>query len=164
MASVYGIINDPGTDSPVDALIIARDIETSSTYRTGRINPKTGRYRFYVPNGRKYSLTAEKDGYFFGSAFADLSAPGSTTVSLPAISLSPVETGAMVTMNNIFFETGKSRLSETSLAELQLLLMTLKKYPGMIIEISGHTDNTGTADANLSLSVDRANVVKNYLI
>jgi outer membrane protein OmpA-like peptidoglycan-associated protein len=164
MASVYGIINDPGTDSPVDARITARDIETSATYRTGRINPNTGRYRFYVPNGRKYSLTAEKDGYFFGSAFADLSAPGSTSVSLFAMSLSPVEAGAMVTMNNIFFETGKSRLSETSIAELQLLLMTLKKYPGMIIEISGHTDNTGTADANLSLSIDRANVVKNYLI
>ncbi len=164
MASVYGVINDPATSRPVDAQITARDIETSAIFRTGRINPNTGRYRFYVPNGRKYALTAEKDGYFFGSAFADLSAPGSTSVSLPAISLSPVETGAMVTMNNIFFETGKSRLSETSIAELQLLLVTLKKYPGMIIEISGHTDNTGTADGNLQLSIERANVVKNYLI
>ena len=41
---------------------------------------------------------------------------------------------------------------------------TLKKYPELIIEVAGHTDSVGDADANFSLSERRAKTVRDYLV
>lgn len=69
-----------------------------------------------------------------------------------------------VVLNYIQFETGGSQLTPDSRFELTNLVDILKKYPTMRIEVSGHTDNTGDAAANLQLSRDRANVVYQELI
>jgi outer membrane protein OmpA-like peptidoglycan-associated protein len=68
------------------------------------------------------------------------------------------------TLDNVFFDTGKSTLKPESSTELNELAeyMLLKK--GLAIEIAGHTDNVGNKDANLKLSQDRANSVKAFLV
>jgi outer membrane protein OmpA-like peptidoglycan-associated protein len=38
------------------------------------------------------------------------------------------------------------------------------KYPKMVVEISGHTDNKGKPKDNLTLSQNRANAVVTYLV
>jgi OmpA-OmpF porin, OOP family len=68
------------------------------------------------------------------------------------------------TLNNLQFDTGKSTIKTISfsildnVAELMLLKPTLK------IEIAGHTDSDGDDAANLVLSQQRADAVKQYLI
>ncbi len=68
------------------------------------------------------------------------------------------------TLDNVFFDSGKSTLRTESGKELDQLaeFMSLKK--SVVIEIAGHTDNVGTPEANLKLSQDRANAVKQYLV
>ena len=68
------------------------------------------------------------------------------------------------TLKNVLFETGKSVLRPESNVALNDLVAILKLKPKMIIEISGHTDNVGSAASNLKLSLDRAKAVKDYLI
>ena len=67
------------------------------------------------------------------------------------------------TLDNVFFDSGKSTLRAESNKELNELAeyMSLKKT--LFIEIAGHTDNVGAPEANLKLSEDRANAVKKYL-
>ena len=50
------------------------------------------------------------------------------------------------------------------MAELEKLLMLLKKNPSLKIEISGHTDNVGSAEHNHELSRNRAKAVYDYLV
>jgi len=77
--------------------------------------------------------------------------------------LNKMELNKPITLNNIYFETGKSELLELSFVELNTLFNILKSNPNMIIQISGYTDNIGNEQYNLVLSEKRANAVKEYL-
>lgn len=65
----------------------------------------------------------------------------------------------------VTFETGKAGLTELSKKyELANVVDAMNEYPGLVIGLGGHTDNTGDAEANLALSEARANAVRDYLI
>jgi outer membrane protein OmpA-like peptidoglycan-associated protein len=66
---------------------------------------------------------------------------------------------------NILFETGSSTIDERSYGLLDQVAQLLLAHPELrIIRIEGHTDDTGSADANIKLSEDRAEAVRDYLI
>lgn len=62
------------------------------------------------------------------------------------------------------FETGKSDLNPISASFLNNLGDFLKENQGLIIEIGGHTDNSGTPAINQKLSLSRAQRVKEFLV
>jgi type IX secretion system PorP/SprF family membrane protein len=65
--------------------------------------------------------------------------------------------------NNLEFETNLDVIKNTSKPSLIQLANTLKKKPDWRIELAGHTDNVGDADANMILSKKRAESVKRFL-
>ncbi len=67
-------------------------------------------------------------------------------------------------LEDVFFDTGKSTLRPESYKSLNNLLELMKVKPHLEIEIAGHTDNIGSSASNLSLSINRATAVKNYLV
>jgi len=67
-------------------------------------------------------------------------------------------------LDHVEFETGSATLTEDSRHQLDDLASILAKYPGIRIEVSGHTDNVGDAATNLRLSQERADVVRNWLV
>jgi len=67
-------------------------------------------------------------------------------------------------LNYVYFDEGAAKLTELSRYELDNLAESLNKYPNMTIEVGGHTDNTGDAAQNLTLSSERAKAVKDYLV
>jgi outer membrane protein OmpA-like peptidoglycan-associated protein len=72
--------------------------------------------------------------------------------------------GIQITFDSgILFDINSSDLKPAVRTELNKLAEVLKKYEDTDILIEGHTDNTGTAEYNMQLSVRRAQSVGNYL-
>lgn len=61
------------------------------------------------------------------------------------------------------YETGSATLTANSRYELDNLVTALNAYPSLVIEVAGHTDDTGDAASNLVLSAARAASVVKYL-
>jgi OmpA-OmpF porin, OOP family len=78
--------------------------------------------------------------------------------------LSPLDIGAVFRLNNVLFTRGTTELLESSYPELDQVTEVLKANPQIKIELSGHTDNQGSARLNLRLSQERVESVKQYLI
>src|SRR6185503_1543622 len=67
-------------------------------------------------------------------------------------------------LRNIFFESNKYELKPESQVELDKIVQLLKDNPTLKIQINGHTDNSGNASENITLSGNRAKSVTAYLI
>jgi outer membrane protein OmpA-like peptidoglycan-associated protein len=83
---------------------------------------------------------------------------------LENLQLRQTESGVVVTLGDVLFETGQADLkpeAETSLVEVVDLLQS---EPEKKIRIEGHTDGVGEAEANLKLSELRANSVQSALV
>jgi OOP family OmpA-OmpF porin len=74
-----------------------------------------------------------------------------------------LDTG-MIRLNNVNFETGKDSILADSYGTLDAVGALLSKWSQLQIEISGHTDNTGSAKTNTKLSKARAQAVENYIL
>jgi len=69
-------------------------------------------------------------------------------------------------LQRVEFACGKDKIEGTaSLLVLDAVAAVLKAYPGIfLVEVAGHTDNVGPADANRALSQKRAEAVVAYLV
>ncbi|MEH4298545.1 OmpA family protein [Enterobacter ludwigii] len=61
------------------------------------------------------------------------------------------------------FDSGKSALKAGSTKMLVHSLVGVKAKPGWLIVVSGHTDNTGNPQLNQTLSLKRAEAVRNWM-
>lgn len=66
-------------------------------------------------------------------------------------------------IKNLEFELGKSSIKESSNASLDRVAEILIQK-NFSLKVAGHTDNIGSAAANMKLSKDRAEAVKAYLV
>lgn len=67
-------------------------------------------------------------------------------------------------LDNCTFESGKATLKPEAYTVLDDLVEYLKRKEDERIEVGGHTDNVGKAEANIVLSTNRANTVMEYLL
>jgi len=65
---------------------------------------------------------------------------------------------------NIYFESGKYFLRDSSKRQLEKVYEIMENNPGLKFIIEGHTDSGGKHDYNMKLSQNRVNEVKSYLI
>jgi OmpA-OmpF porin, OOP family len=68
-----------------------------------------------------------------------------------------------VATQGIFFDTGSDRIRPESTPTLREIGEMLKAHADLKLAVEGHTDNTGTAAANQSLSEKRAQAIVAYL-
>lgn len=72
--------------------------------------------------------------------------------------------GKKAMLRNIYFDIESAHLTQDSYEVLEHLYGVLKENESLMVEIGGHTDNTGTLQANMTLSEARANAVRDFLV
>ena len=159
-----GVTIDSLTEAPVYAQIRMIDVETGDTIREISSDKINGRFLMSLPLEREYAAYVEAKGYLFTSQNFYLKDLAEETYFDLVIEMKRIKKDIQVVLPNIFFDTGKFDLKETSEVELTFLYNFLRKNPRMRIEIQGHTDDVGSDTENLTLSQQRAEAVREYLI
>lgn len=154
---------DAITKKPVQADIEITDNSTGQVIKTFTTNSATGKFLITLASGKNYGIAVKAEGYLFHSENFDIPSGSADNLVNKVIELKNIAVGSKIALRNIFFDTGKSTLRSESNAELDRLVKLLKDVPSLEIEISGHTDNTGSASLNEKLSKSRAEAVVTYL-
>jgi len=72
--------------------------------------------------------------------------------------------GLQVNMGDVLFDTAKFNLRMPAQLGLAKLSGIVLSHPGLKLAVEGYTDTTGTAAFNQTLSEQRANAVRDYLV
>lgn len=156
---VVSVINEKKKPQPGEQVTFVG--EKSKKTFSGVTGPD-GLFEVLVPKGDKYAikyktLSSQED-------YTTLDIPDVKGELLTFDVIIQFEVPKTYTLENVYFETGKSTIKPESFKYIDEMAEYLKLKKTMVIEISGHTDNVGSAEANLKLSQDRAAAVRTYLV
>jgi outer membrane protein OmpA-like peptidoglycan-associated protein len=161
---IVGKVLDVETRDPLQAQVELFDINADSLRSTVTSDSLTGDYMQILTEGSEYALYVTKPGYLFESLRFDYQESHQREPLNIDILLKPLKKGTASTMNNIFFDVDKYDLKEKSRTELNKTVMLMESNPDLKMEISGHTDNSGSDEHNRELSLNRARAVYQYLV
>nr|WKN34752.1 OmpA family protein [Tunicatimonas sp. TK19036] len=160
---VQGVVRSQKDESFISSEIIYHSLSKGVEVGRAQSDPNTGAYKIVLPAGDNYGFSATKDGYIPVSASMDLTQVKKYEEVERDLYLTPIEEGARIVINNLYFDTNKYDIRESSFFELNQLADIMKRNPGMKVLIGGHTDSDGNDAANKLLSKNRAIAVKEHL-
>lgn len=137
---------------------------TDSTKRYHTLTDfENGSYLLCLTQGKEWRFSVQAEGFLFYSEKIDLRTKNLVSTHKDIL-LAPLEKGAKLTLNTIFFDTDKATLKPSSIMELEHIKQLLLENPTLKIELSGHTDNQGTNAYNQRLSKARALSIYKWLL
>jgi OOP family OmpA-OmpF porin len=159
-----GKIISAETKQPVTARVTYQSLPYGS--KVGTLNNNT--YSFPMFDNEKYSITVEAPGFFPAKYMLDPVEANAQRKVIKDIELAvgeikKHEVGHVIRLDNVIFPVGRSRISEESYSELNIVVDMMKENKSMVIQLEGHTDYQGNAKENLKLSRDRVESVKHYI-
>lgn len=162
-AAVRGKVSDAITGKPLMARVELIDLKLNKAIAQVTSDSVYGNYLMVLTRGMNYGLFVTANGYLFKSLNFNFTEedPEQLTIDL---SLSPASSGSSMVLRNIFFDYDSFALKQESFAELDKVLKFLSENPSVQIEISGHTDISGTESRNKTLSLNRAKSVADHLV
>ena len=161
---IHGKVLNNKTKEPLKSIITYYDLKTHKILGTATSNPVDGTYTIVLPVGFSYSFLAKKDKFYSVTDNIVIDKSKIYTEITRDLFLAPIEIGATIRLNNIFFPIGEYTLLPDSYQELGHLVDLLNDNPNMEIVLEGHTDIIGNPSDNQLLSENRVKAVKQYLI
>ena len=156
------VVDEDGNPLPAKISLVSADNMTPGKSSKG---PGEVEFSINVPEAKTYRLSVENTGYVFQNTEVELPAAGSVEKSINrTVRMKRLTTGTRSVLRNIYFNFDKATFKDESYNELNKLESMMSENTGLEIEISGHTDNIGSAAYNKDLSQRRANAVKDYLV
>lgn len=158
LITVYGRVTDTKTGEPVMATLFFE-----SPGSLVKVQANAGNYTVKILSTASYAIKIDAPG--FVSSLENLTVNTYEMKELEMnFKLQPIEIGTTVTLKNVLFMQSKPELLPASYPELDLVVQFMKENPHLEIELAGHTDNRGSFRQLMTLSQQRVNKVKSYLV
>lgn len=122
-----------------------------------------GVFEFHLVKGNEYNFKINTPGFTEYSETIAMSATANDGSMSYNFYVEPETEPDLITLENLIFSRGSDRITESSYTELDNLVKYLDERPSIVIQLEGHTDFAGNADANMRLSQARVEAVKEYL-
>jgi len=161
---VQGKVLNAKTQRPLQGFIRFDDLTSGKEVGEARSDPRTGEYRIVLSAGRRYGYHAEAAGYLSVNENLELADLEVYNELRKDLLLVPIEIGESIQLKNVFFVQSKALLLRESYPELDRLVRIMKDNRTIEIELEGHTDGRGDPRANIVLSEERVEAVKQYLV
>jgi outer membrane protein OmpA-like peptidoglycan-associated protein len=159
-----GKVIDYITKKPIQAQLVITDNASGEIISDVKSNSASGKFLLSLPSGKNYGISVNKEGYLFHSENFNLPELSEYNLVNKDVEMKNIAVGSKIALRNVFYAVGKADLTSDSYSELKRLVDLLKVVPRLKIELSGHTDNTGSESINQKLSQERAESVKAYLV
>jgi OmpA-OmpF porin, OOP family len=163
---VTGNVFNAKTMTPLSASLVYQTLPDGAVAGNAVSNPLDGAFKIVLPYDKNYNIHATADKFFAQSENLNLDSlvnAGYKEIHKD-LYLVPVEIGAVVRLNNVFFDFDKWDLRPESYTELNRVVKLLNENPAIVIEMSAHTDSRGNDDYNFKLSDNRARSVMEYIL
>jgi outer membrane protein OmpA-like peptidoglycan-associated protein len=161
---VEGRVLNAKTQKPLEAVIRFDDLNSGREVGEARSDPRSGDYRIVLTSGKNYGYHAAAPGYLSVSENLELRDLVEYDELRKDLLLVPIEIGESIQLRNVFFVQSKAALLPESYPELDRLVRIMKDNKTLEIQLEGHTDGRGDPRANLQLSEERVQAVRQYLI
>jgi outer membrane protein OmpA-like peptidoglycan-associated protein len=85
-------------------------------------------------------------------------------LAIPDVNVRVVDEGVSISLEDIRFYPDSSEMLPGEQEKLDIIANILKRYPERDILVSGHTALAGTSESRMSLSIERAKAIADYLL
>lgn len=158
-ASVKVYVHEDGKPNSIGETVIFESRKNKVKYEV--VTGSNGFAYVLLPEGETFDISYQD--FFTEQDYAVLEVPSENGLIYYEVEV--IYTPATVfKLENVYFDFGKATLRPESYTALNELANMLKAKPKITIEIGGHTDNVGDDQSNLTLSQNRAESVRAYLI
>ncbi len=160
----------PAPRGTLEVIVKGKDgkpVEGATWSATGNTGSAGGAGGAKVPvRPGSYALVGSAPGYRPGKATVVVVKDGTATITLDLLpSKAELKQERIEIRESVYFETNQAVIKAESFPLLDEIADILQAHPELTkIRIEGHTDSRGKNSDNLTLSQNRANAVRDYLV
>lgn len=160
--SASGVVTGSADGDPVQGATVVLYNESGEEVETATTDA-TGKYSFELDPNRNWTIAVSASGYTDKIAAFDTHDLNNPKVNAD-VSLFKLEKGAVVRLENIYYDYNSSYIRDDAAVELDKVVVLMKRNPTLKIELSSHTDSRGSAKYNRWLSDRRAKNARDYIV
>jgi len=149
--------------SMVGVTIVLKDKGTGAIIGTAKTDAE-GKYGFMLSPETEYEILATCDSLECNEGMDTRTTKGLTVSTTLVCDFPFYCVPDIIKIENIFFDYNKFNIRPDAAKELDKVVVILRKYPKMKIEMRSHTDSRGSDQANFTLSDNRAKSTMSYII
>lgn len=138
------------------------EVDKIGTVIQGTLDPATG--NFIYETGDIFTIKLPNGEEIFEVGNNSTEAKLFNFLKDSTLNVNEDKTKGWITLDRVYFDTGKTTLTTESGKQIKNLAQILKAFPKAKVKIGGYTDTTGSEEINKKVSEDRAKIVQEELI